>query len=113
MYPSGSWDGFWVQDYFGRQAMTEFQLRFDAGEIDGEGRDVIGPFTFEGVYDLQTGAVVMKKQYVGRHIVFYRGMPDGEGCIAGTWNIGDTWKGPFLIRPVVGRPRRDDPIHDA
>lgn len=112
MYPSGAWHGFWVQDYYGRQPMTEFQLRFEAGEIEGEGRDVIGPFTFEGAYDVKTGEVVMKKHYIERHDVFYRGRPDGEGCITGTWRIGEDWSGPFLLRPVVRRPRGDDPIQD-
>jgi hypothetical protein len=92
--------------------MTAFELRFENGEIEGEGRDVVGPFDFTGSYDTQTGEVVMMKRYVGKHIVFYRGQPDGEGCIAGTWSIGNVLKGPFLIRPVVGRPRGDEPIED-
>ena len=51
MYPSGRWDGFWVQEHFGRQAMTPFSLRFADGIITGEGRDVIGRFTFAGEYN--------------------------------------------------------------
>ena len=70
---------------------------------------VTGP---EG-HALRTGEVVMMKQYVGRHRVLYRGAPDGEGCIQGTWSIGDNWTGPFLMRPVIGRPRGDEPIQDV
>ncbi len=112
MYPSGSWDGFWVQEHYGRQSMSEFQLRFEEGEIEGEGRDMVGLFDVTGSYDTRTGEVLMIKQYVGKHAVFYRGHPDGEGCIGGTWSISDLWKGPFLIRPVIGRPRGDEPIDD-
>ena len=51
MYPSGRWDGFWVQGSFGRQEMTPFTLRFAAGTVTGDGRDVIGRFTFGGAYN--------------------------------------------------------------
>ena len=113
MYPSGQWEGFWVQDYYGRQSMTAFALRFSAdGEISGGGRDVVGPFVFTGAFDLRTGAVIMMKQYLGKHRVIYRGQPDGEGSIQGTWSIGDDWRGPFLMRPVVSRPRGDEPIQE-
>ncbi len=110
MYPSGEWEGFWVQEHFGRQRMEAFTLRFAGGEVRGGGRDVIAPFTFHGTYDEQTGTVVMVKQYQGRHQVRYRGRPDGEGSIQGTWDIGEHWTGPFLIRPVVARPAVDEPI---
>jgi hypothetical protein len=113
MYPTGQWEGFWVQEWYGRQPMTAFTLRFAAsGEITGGGRDVIGPFLFSGAFDTGSGAVVMVKQYLGRHQVTYRGQPDGEGCIQGTWSIGENWKGPFLMRPVVSRPRGDEPIRE-
>ncbi|HEX4612408.1 MAG TPA: hypothetical protein VH092_29710 [Urbifossiella sp.] len=112
MYPSGRWEGFWVQEQYGRQAMEAFALRFAAGEVTGSGKDVIAPFTFRGSYDEQTGVVVMVKQYQGRHRVTYRGRPDGEGSIQGTWHIGENWSGPFLIRPVLARPRGDEPIQE-
>jgi hypothetical protein len=112
MYPSGQWDGFWVQEHYGRQPMTAFALHFTDGEVTGGGRDVIGRFTFTGAYNVRTGEVVMMKQYVGRHRVLYRGAPDGEGCIQGTWSIGDDWTGPFLMKPVIDRPRGDEPIQE-
>ena len=112
VYPSGKWEGFWQQEVWGRQPMTAFTLHFGGGRITGEGRDVIGPFTYAGEYDEATGRVRMVKQYLGHHQVLYDGQSDGEGCIAGTWSIGEFWTGPFLLRPVVRRPRGDEPIHE-
>ncbi|AMV27769.1 hypothetical protein VT84_25430 [Gemmata sp. SH-PL17] len=112
MYPSGRWDGFWFQDHVGRQAMTPFTLAFAGGEVTGSGRDVVGVFTFGGTYDEATGNVVMVKQYHGKHRVLYVGQSDGEGSIQGTWSIGKHHTGPFLLRPIVARPRGDEPIHE-
>ena len=112
MYPSGRWDGFWVQRLWGRQAMTPFFLRFADGKVSGEGRDMVGRFTFSGTYDLTTGEVRMVKQYVGKHMVLYVGQPDGEGSIAGTWSIGHLDSGSFLLRPVIQKPSGDEPIQE-
>jgi hypothetical protein len=115
MYPSGRWEGFWVQEGFGRQPMREFELRFSDGEVRGSGRDILGPFTISGAYDTQTGRVLMVKQYLGKHAVAYTGDPDGEGSIQGTWVIESKWlpqTGSFLLRPVMPKPRGDEPIHD-
>ncbi|MBY0513640.1 MAG: hypothetical protein K2P78_06975 [Gemmataceae bacterium] len=112
MYPSGSWEGFWQQEHYGRQAMREFRLAFRDGRITGGGSDVVGRFTFAGEYDEATGRVRMVKQYVDRHAVAYVGSPDGEGCIAGTWSIGEHWTGSFLMRPVLRRPRGDEPVQE-
>ncbi|HEY3787955.1 MAG TPA: hypothetical protein VGL71_03830 [Urbifossiella sp.] len=112
MYPSGQWEGFWFQEAYGQQRMNAFTLRFHKGEIAGEGRDVVGRFTFTGSYDARNGEVVMIKQYLGKHRVFYRGQPDGEGCIAGVWSIGESWTGPFMMKPALGRPRGDEPIEE-
>ena len=112
MYPSGRREGFWVQEQYGRQPMTPFSLRFANGEVSGGGKDIVGRFTFTGAYDVRTGEVVLMKQYVGKHRVLYRGQPDGEGCIQGTWTIEGYDTGPFLLRPVVRRPRGDEPIQE-
>ena len=115
MYPSGQWEGFWVQEGFGRQPMRAFELRFSEGEVRGSGRDIVGPFTIAGAYDMQTGRVVMVKQYLGKHAVAYTGDPDGEGSIQGTWVIESIWgrlTGSFLLRPVVRKPNGDEPIQD-
>ncbi len=79
MYPSGRWEGFWVQEWLGRQPMTPFTLTFSEGRIAGEGRDVVGRFTVRGDYDEATGAVRMVKQYLDKHWVLYIGQPDAEG----------------------------------
>jgi hypothetical protein len=115
MYPSGRWEGFWVQEHYGRQSMQAFELHFADGNITGGGKDIIGRFTFSGAYDARTGRVLMVKQYVGRHAVRYTGEPDGEGSIQGTWEITSAWgrnTGTFLLRPVLRRPTGDEPIQE-
>lgn len=117
MYPSGRWDGFWVQEHVGRQAMTPFTLRFADGGVTGDGRDMVGRFTFGGDYDEATGEVRMVKQYYTveghrRHQVLYVGRPDGEGSIMGTWSIGSDHTGSFLLRPRLQKPTGDEPIHE-
>jgi hypothetical protein len=111
MYPSGTWRGYWEQTFFGRQPMGPLVLRFQDGRIEGEGRDVIGPFTFEGEYDEQ-GAIHMVKQYLGRHQVRYHGSYDGEGTIFGKWSIPPLSSGPFALSPVFGKPAADAPIEE-
>jgi len=101
MYPSGVWRGYWEQPLFGRQPMTDFNLRFADGRVEGEGRDVVGRFTVHGTSDDQ-GAVVLVKQYLGKHRVLYRGRYDGEGVIHGLWSIGEHWSGPFALTPARG-----------
>jgi hypothetical protein len=113
MYQSGQWEGFWVQELFGRQAMTPFFLTFDGGNVTGRGTDIIGRFTFVGEYDQKTGHITLVKQYIGKHQVVYVGQPDGEGSIQGMWNIGQLEKGPFLIRPAIKKPRGDEPIQEV
>lgn len=110
MYPSGRWEGFWMHRAVGRGPMSPLTLRFDGGAVSGEGRDMVGPFTFAGEYDEASGVVRMIKQYVGRHRVLYVGQSDGEGCIQGTWSIGRLDSGSFLLRPVLPRPTGDEPI---
>jgi len=97
--------------------MEDFYLQFRNGEITGHGRDIIGPFAFHGEYGESTGELEMTKKYLGRHEVKYRGRPDGEGCIIGTWTIAErivdkeiVWTGPFLLQPVVERPSGGEPI---
>ena len=99
MYPSGAWRGYWQQQVFGRQPMHDLTLRFAGGQIDGEGYDCIGYFTFAGRYDDQ-GGVAMVKHYLGKHTVDYVGRYDGEGTIHGRWSIGDIWWGPFALSPA-------------
>jgi hypothetical protein len=113
MYPSGNWRGYWDQEVFGRQPMGPLALHFHDGQIEGEGRDIIGPFAFEGEYD-EHGSVRLVKQYLGErtHQVFYQGTYDGEGTIFGEWQIPPYWRGSFALSPVVSRPRADAPIEE-
>ena len=109
MYPSGTWLGYWDQEeIFGRQPMGPLVLRFHDGRIDGEGRDIVGPFTFEGEYDNQ-GGVVLRKHYLGKHTVDYVGRYDGEGTIHGRWSIDPFWSGPFALSPAP-YSAADEPI---
>lgn len=111
MYFSGTWRGWWEQAGWGRQSMTHFTLRFHDGVIEGEGRDVIERFIFQGTYDAQ-GNVRMIKQYTGKrsHQVLYVGTYDGEGTIFGQWSIGEFGSGPFAIAPVPPTVDPDAPI---
>ena len=109
MYPSGTWRGYWEQEVYGRQPMGPLRLRFADGRIEGEGRDIIGPFTFEGEYD-DRGRIHMVKQYLGLHRVLYEGSYDGEGTIFGQWSIPPFWSGSFALSPVAGKPPPDAPI---
>ena len=100
------WIGFWEQQGYGRQEMRGLELTFQNGEIDGRGTDIVGPFVFAGKYDT-SGAVVMVKQYVGRHQVLYKGWYDGEGHLTGEWSIGD-FRGRFQFRLARGSRSEDD-----
>ena len=112
MFPSGAWRGYWEQTMWGRQPMRGLTLRFDSGRIDGDGDDIIGPFTFAGTYD-DAGAVTLVKQYVGRHDVLYHGAYDGEGSIIGRWSISTLWSGPFALAPVLGGMEADAAVEVA
>ena len=96
-------DGWWEQNYLGRQEMQPLELSFRDGEISGSGEDVVGPFTLQGT--LQNGNVSINKQYHGQHAALYVGQFDGEGTMQGTWYIGEM-TGPWLIR--IGRPKGDE-----
>lgn len=109
MYPSGAWSGHWRQEIWGHQPMRDLVLTFEGGVVEGSGVDVVGRFTFAGVYD-DRGEVTMVKRYVGKHEVLYHGRYDGEGAIVGTWMIGDRWSGPFAMRPKDLRVPEDAPI---
>jgi hypothetical protein len=74
-------------------------LEFRDGRIDGEGGDIIGPFTFKGRYDLKTGRCVLKKQYLHAHSVQYEGVSEGADLwLWGVWNVGGD-RGGFHLWP--------------
>jgi hypothetical protein len=115
-FPSGAWVGYLLQKHgrLGRYAM-QMRLRFHVGALGGtmtgEGEDFVGPFTFQGTYDLGTGECVWVKQYLGRHEVNYRGFNEGSG-IWGVWEMpGWGLSGSFHIwpedMPDPSQPRPD------
>src|SRR5579859_7531420 len=86
-FPSGPWVGFWIQNGWGKQQMS-LSLAFVKGRIVGSGRDIIGPFDFSGTYDLETGRVLMTKQYERAHRVAYDGANQDDGMwLWGVWNL--------------------------
>ena len=90
--------GWWEQDFYGRQEMTDLQLSFADGKISGQGRDVVGEFTLFG--QLENEKVLLRKHYVGKHAVDYPGVFDGEGTMQGIWNIGNFFGGKWMIHVV-------------
>jgi hypothetical protein len=103
MASTSTWKGYWEQRGWGRQAMHEVVLRFGDGAVRGVGVDCVGRFTFGGTCDAQ-GAVVMVKQYLGKHQVLYEGQFDGEGTIFGRWSIWPFDSGEFVLTVERERP---------
>ena len=106
-------DGWWEQDFFGRQTMESLTLQFANGEIVGNGQDIVGPFTMTGV--MNQGNVAIDKQYLGQHAATYLGEFDGEGTMHGTWHI-DGMSGPWAINmrgSKSGKPMEPTDIRDV
>jgi len=98
-FPSGPWTGFWIQTGFGKQQMS-LSLAFFDGCVRGCGRDIVGRFNFDGVYDLKSGRVQIAKQYEGAHLVGYEGANQADGLwVWGIWNIRSVLRGGFHIWP--------------
>ena len=103
-------DGWWEQNYYGRQSMNPLVLKFDNGVVTGSGADIVGPFTMSGF--IKDGGVAIKKHYVGQHDTDYIGQFDGEGSLQGTWHIDDS-RGRWMIHlrgPQSERASGDDDI---
>jgi hypothetical protein len=79
--------------------MEELILYFDAGSVEGSGRDAGGRFTFVGTFD-SAGRVRMIKQYVGRNQVLYEGSNDGNGAISGECSTDPHMRGAFALTPM-------------
>jgi hypothetical protein len=85
-FPSGRWTGFYIQPWIpGRHIMT-LDLTFRAGQMEAQGTDRVGAFTFSGSYDPDNGECRWTKQYRGKHRVTYAGVNEGKG-IWGVWEI--------------------------
>lgn len=112
LFHSGKWRGYWEQTVLGRQAMHPLSLRFSNGQIEGEGRDILGAFTFAGTYD-PDGVIKMLKQYIGKHAVLYAGTYDGEGTVFGQWVVAPGIVGPFALHPDLPSKFAEElPIRD-
>jgi hypothetical protein len=86
-FPSGPWTGFFQQSWVAPHRFeTNVDLRFQGGELWGEGRDWVGPYTVRGTYDAAEGRCEWTKQYLGKHSVSYLGYNEGNG-IWGVWEI--------------------------
>jgi hypothetical protein len=101
-FPSGPWTGYFLQKLLPGRHLMEMQLHFQAGVMQGGGRDRVGAFVVEGNYELTGGRCHWTKTYVGRHSVFYSGYNEGKG-IWGTWELPNeppaNAKGGFHIWP--------------
>lgn len=99
-FPSGPWTGFFIQCHaVPGKHRTDLRLTFENGVMTGDGRDMVGPFTIQGVYDIASGRCHWHKRYVGKHDIFYRGFNEGKG-IWGTWELtGYKITGGFHIWP--------------
>ena len=93
--PSIRCEGWWEQVGYGRQPMLELTIALEDGNLRGQGRDIIGPFTLTG--QIVREHVAILKRYIGQHSVEYYGTYDGEGTLAGQWEIGD-FRGNWLIK---------------
>jgi hypothetical protein len=78
--------------------MMDLVLEFKNGVITGDGADGIGSFVISGNYSTQSGECSWAKQYVGRHVVDYKGFREGKG-IWGNWTL-PLWTGGFHIWPL-------------
>ena len=100
-FPSGPWEGYFLQpSHPGRHRMN-LSLTFRAGLLRGDGRDQVGLFLIRGRYDVGDGQCWWTKTYVGKHELFYRGYNEGKG-IWGRWEspLNSGWHGGFHIWPV-------------
>ena len=88
--------GWWEQAGLGRQPMQDFQIAFEAGQFNGQGRDIVGRFEITG--ELVGPQIELRKQYIGQHLIVYHGTGDGEGIYSGTWTSNGIPGGRWLIR---------------
>jgi hypothetical protein len=85
-FPSGAWVGFFLQKEIPGRHWMDLRLQFSGGQLEGEGRDWVGPFTLCGRYELSDGQCHWTKRYQGKHDVFYKGYNEGKG-IWGVWEF--------------------------
>lgn len=97
-FPSGPWVGYYVYGSSRERHRMDLDLTFRDHLVDGRGSDDISFFLIRGHYDSARLEVTWHKVYPGSHSVYYRGYREGRG-IWGTWEIGDSGRGGFMIWP--------------
>lgn len=94
-------EGWWEQDGLGRQPMTDLVIEIGDGQLNGDGEDIVGPFSLTG--HIQEDALFIHKQYHGQHAIDYHGTSVGEGIYCGDWSwsgyVGGKWS--IHMRSVV------------
>lgn len=96
---SGNWTGFYVESHRPNPGWMHLFLHCtEAGKLQGEGVDYVGPWTLQGTYTAATKVCEWTKSYVGKHRVHYRGLLSDDG-IRGAWQIEPFLRGEFHIWP--------------
>jgi hypothetical protein len=110
-FPSGPWTGYFLQKAQPGRHYMELRLTFRAGTMVGQGRDRVGQFVIQGLYQIADGNCFWTKTYLGRHNVTYKGFNEGKG-IWGVWEINEKgslpMRGGFHIWPE-GMPDPSQP----
>ena len=97
LFPSGEWEGFYLDPRVPGKGQMNLFLHFSDGLVTGRGTDPVGGFSFSGHYNAEGLFCVMTKSYA-THEVFYDGRADENG-IWGTWSIQGDFSGGFHIWP--------------
>lgn len=95
---SGPWSGFWIQGW--TRGNMKLSMSFVGTDIVGDGSDLVGKFTINGIFSPQTNNVLFTKSYQW-HSVDYSGIWDGQ-MIYGKWTLHDAdygEQGEFEIWP--------------
>ncbi len=111
-FPSGHWIG-WYRQYGTRSRML-IRIWFQHGKVHATGSDGIGPFTFSGRYDTESGDVSFVKTYIARPElveIFYQGRGEQKG-VRGAWEfLGIRGGGEFHIWPESQSEGETDAVH--
>ena len=101
-------DGWWEQEEFGRQSMSDLVIEFCDGALSGSGDDIVGRFLIDG--RIEGAQITIQKQYIGKHSIQYHGTTDGEGVYFGDWSTGGYIGGEWSIRFRSQTPSEKSPI---
>ena len=81
----GNWTGFFMQKGVKYPMALEIELTLD-GKFLGTGSDQVGAFEVNGT--LVSGNALISKQYIGKHLVTYKGVLQ-DMCITGKWCLSN------------------------